>query len=162
MKHHYNRQIKRYLIAMVLLVVAGYLTMMVKDVLDSKNPEKSLPIISVTTGYTSIPNAPRAGYEWTFGSNTVRSPFVEPVDAALEPYDAIPGVPILITFSSPPEQIFVYEGEGISATEFYEKRLSVETPSKEGIYVYKVIAKFPKGTIVHYFALDVKRPHVIS
>ncbi|MEG1895709.1 MAG: hypothetical protein RR162_05665 [Oscillospiraceae bacterium] len=162
MKDHYNRQIKRYIIAVILLVVSGYITVFIKDMLDSRNPEKSLPIISVTTGYTSVPDPPRAGYEWKFGSKVVRSPFVSSLDVSLIAYDALPDTPILINFSSPAQQIFVYEGEGIFATEFTEQRLNVTTPTQEGVYTYKVVAQFAKGTIVHYFALDVKRPHLIS
>ncbi|MEG0091506.1 MAG: hypothetical protein RR846_07245 [Oscillospiraceae bacterium] len=162
MKHHYNRQIKRYIIAVILLVLSGYITIVIKDTLDSRNPDKSLPIISVTTGYTSVPDSPRAGYEWKFGRKVVRSPFLSPPDVPLIAYDALPETPILINFSLPAQQIFVYQGEGLLTTEFTELRLNVATPQKEGVYVYKVVAQFARGTIVHYFALDVKRPHMIS
>lgn len=163
MKHHYNRQLKRYVLAIILLVAAGYITMFVKDTIDAQNPEKSLPIISITTGYTVVAEPTRAGYEWKFGYRAVMSPFLEPPDVPITTtYEAMPGMPILINFSSPAEQISVYEAEGISATEFYEKRLSIQTPEEEGVYVYKVVAQFERGTIVHYFALDVKRPHLIS
>ena len=45
---------------------------------------------------------------------------------------------------------------------FTEKRYSMTTPAEEGTYVYKVVAQFDRGTIVHYFALEVAQPHTLA
>lgn len=160
MNRFYLRKVRRYIIAAVMLIVAAYISLYIKDAVDAKNPEASLPIISVTTGYTVLPNVPRAGYEWRFGSKTVMSPFVSNLDVPLIAYDVAPDMPILVNFSAPAENIVIYQGVGMAATEFEEMRYNIKTPMQEGIYVYKVVADFKNGTIVHYFSLNVKNPTI--
>ena len=148
-----------------MLVISGFITVAIKDSIDAKNPEVSLPIINVTTGYTSIPNqyVPRAGYEWSFGQKTVRAPYVSSIDVPIVAYEALPNTPILIGFTIPHTKLTLYECPGIKYEDqviaaddaFVERRYNMDTPSKEGIYVYKVVAQFERGTIVHYFALNV-------
>lgn len=156
-----KRKIKKYIFAAIMLIAVAYITVFIKDTLDAKNPEKSLPLIDVSVGYTK-PTVARAGYEWHFGSKTVRSPFVSPPDVPMDIFEAMPGMPIVVNFSVDPIQVFIYQGVGISATEFSEKIINVSTPQEEGIYVYKIVANFAKGDIVYYFALDVKKQHTIS
>lgn len=162
MNRMYKQKLRRYALAIVLLVISAYISVFIKDTIDSKNPEVSLPIISVTTGYTSIPDVPRAGYEWNYATKTVQSPFISCIDVPLVVYDALPGAPILIDFSSPYKSITLYEGEGVAPENFTEKRYSMTTPAEEGTYVYKVVAQFDRGTIVHYFALEVAQPHTLA
>lgn len=102
-----------------MLVISGLVSVVIKDNIDARNPEVSLPIINVTTGYTSIPNAPRAGYEWSFGSKTVRAPYVSSIDVPLIAYEAAPNSPILIGFTTPHTQLTLYESPGI----MYEGRV---------------------------------------
>lgn len=153
---------RRYAIAFVLLILAGYISVFIKDTIDSRNPEVSLPIINVTTGYTYIPNVPRAGYEWSFRTKKLMAPYVSSIDIPLIAYDAMPDEPILIGFTVPHRELHLYESEGVlingrvvASGDFTEKKYSDNTPNEEGIYVYKVVAIFDQGTIVHYFALDV-------
>jgi len=162
MNRMHNRAIRRYAIAFVLLILAGYSSGFIKDTIDSNNPEVSLPIINVTTGYSPIPSVPRAVYEWNYRTKSMMSPYVSSIDIPLIAYDALIDVPILIGFSVPHNQLTLYESEGVlingrvvASGEFQEKRYSSNTPNKEGIYVYKVVAQFDQGTIMHYFALDV-------
>lgn len=162
MNRIYKQKLRRYLLAVVMLAICGYISIFIKDTLDSRNPEVSLPIITVTTGYTNIPTAPRAGYEWSFTTKTVKSPYVSSIEVPLTVYEALPEMPILISFSTPYQQITLYESRQDSPEQFVEKRYGMTTPSEDGTYIYKVVAKFDKGTIVHYFALDVKRPNTIA
>ena len=165
MNRMHNRTLRRYLIAFVLLLVAGYISVFIKDTIDSRNPEVALPIINVTTGYSTLPNVPRAGYDWNFRTKSVKAPYVSTMDVPLIAYDALPDTPILIGFTMPHNELNLYEGKGtlvngrVVANEvFRSKNYSARTPSEEGIYVYKVVAKFDQGTIVHYFALEVEAP----
>lgn len=166
MNRIHNRTIRRYILAFVLIVLAGYISVVIKDSIDSNNPELSLPVINVTAGYSPIPdvakNVPRAGYEWHYRTKSVMSPYVSSMDTPLIAYDALIDVPILIGFSVPHNQLTLYESEGVlingravPSGEFVEKKYSNNTPNNEGIYVYKVVAQFDQGTVVHYFALDV-------
>ncbi len=162
-----RRKIRRYIFAVIMFIIAGYITVFIKDTIDAKNPEVSLPIIEVTSGYTAVPYVPRAGYDWNFGLKSVAAPFLSSIDVPLIAYDALPNTPILVSFTSPAEQITIYQGVGntyegkVFASEFEEMRYGTNTPAEEGVYVYKVDAKFSRGTIVHYFALNVKAPHNI-
>ncbi|MBQ9845177.1 MAG: hypothetical protein IJO54_03745 [Oscillospiraceae bacterium] len=162
MNRMHNRKIRRYAVAFVLLILSGYLSVFIKDTIDSRNPDVSLPAISVTTGYSPIPSVPRAGYEWNYRTKSVMSPYVSSFDVPLIAYDALLDTPIIVEFSVPHKQITLYESKGVlingrvvSSEEFEEKRYSNNTPNEKGIYVYKVVAQFEQGTIVHYFALDV-------
>lgn len=162
MNRIYKRKFRRYFIAVIMLVIAGYISVFIKDSIDAKNPEASLPVISVTTGYTVLPNVPRAGYEWNYTTKTVKSPFVSSIDVPLIAYEVMPDMPILIQFSTQEKNITLYESKISSPEEFTEKRYNMSTPTEEGEYIYKVVAQFEQGTIVHYFALNVKQPTVIA
>ena len=169
MNRIYKTKLRRYLIAAVMLIISGFITVSIKDNIDARNPEVSLPVINVTTGYTAIPNVPRAGYEWSFGRKTVRSPYVSSMDVPMRVYEAMPNTPILIGFTIPHTQITLYESPGVmydgkvmaSDDSFIERRYSMNTPAKECIYVYKVVAQFERGTIVHYFALNIGSTYTI-
>ena len=145
MNRMHNRALRRYAVAFVLLILAGYISVFIKDTIDSRNPDVALPVISVTTGYSPIPNVPRAGYEWQYRTKSVMAPYVSSMD-----------------FSMPYKGLTLYESKGVlingrvlATEDFTEKKYSNNTPNKEGIYVYKVVAQFEQGTIMHYFALDV-------
>ena len=162
MNRMYKRKLRRYVFAVIMLVIAGYISIFIKDSIDAKNPEVSLPVISVTTGYTVLPNVPRAGYEWSYTTTSVKSPFVSSIDVPLTAYEALPDMPILISFSTPPESITLYESNAANPEVFTEKRYAMTTPVEDGEYIYKVVAQFENGTIVHYFALSVKQSHIIA
>ena len=162
MNRMHNRAMRRYAIAFVMLIVAGYLSVVIKDTIDSRNPEVSLPAVTVSAGYAAIPNVPRAGYEWSFRTKDIMAPYVSSIDVPLVAYDSLPDTPIVIDFSIPYKQISLYESEGVLINgrvvangEFKEKKYSNNTPNEDGIYVYKMVARFEQGTIVHFFALDV-------
>lgn len=159
-----KRNIQRYALAVVMLILAGYVSVFIKDSIDAKNPEISLPVVSVTTGYTVIPEqgVPRAGYEWSYTTKSVKSPFVSSLDVPLTSYEVLPDMPILIEFSSQAQNITLYESKITSPEEFTEKRYGMTTPLEEGEYIYKIVAQFDQGTIVHYFALNVKQNHIIA
>lgn len=156
----FRRKIKKYVIAVILFILASYTTIFIKDAVDAINPEKSLPIISVSVGYNP-PYVVRAGYTWHFGAKTVRSPYVASSDAPLVVTDCSPEEQIVITFSAPYEYITVYQAEGLANDEFVQM-YTLSTPQKEGIYVYKIEAQFEKGDIVYYFAVQVKQANLIS
>ncbi|MBQ5324973.1 MAG: hypothetical protein J6J58_05945, partial [Oscillospiraceae bacterium] len=105
MNRIHKRKIRRYILAVIMLILSGYISVFIKDSIDAKNPEVSLPVISVTTGYNVITNVPRAGYEWSYTTKTVKSPFVSSIDVPLIVYEVLPDMPILIEFSTQAENI---------------------------------------------------------
>lgn len=162
MNRMHNRTLRRYIVAFVLLILAGYISVSIKDTIDSRNPDVSLPVINVTTNYSVIPDVPRAGYEWNFRTKSVMSPYLPIIDVPLVAYDALPDMPISIGFTMPHTQLSLYECKGtlingrvVASGDFIEKKYTNNTPTENGIYVYKVVANFEQGTMVHYFALDV-------
>ncbi len=155
-----KRKLKRYVIAVVMLFFATIATVMIKDTVDSLNPENSLPIINVSVGYNP-PYVVRAGYEWKFGLKKVRSPFVSASDTPLMVTDCYPGENIVINFSAPFEFYNLYRAEGLANEDFTAVYNRV-TPGEEGIYVYKIEAVFEKGTMAYYFAVQVKQAGVMS
>lgn len=157
----YKRKFKRYIIAVIALVLCTYGTIFIKDAIDSRNPERSLPIIDISTGYRQ-PYVVRAGYVWKFGHKTVRSPYVSASDAPLTTIEPCnPEENIVINFSAPYEYINVEMAEGLANDDF-KKVFNLTTPSKDGIYVYKIDAQFEKGNIRYYFAIEVKSNNTIS
>ena len=157
----YKRKIKRYVIAAILLVFATYGTIFIKNTVDSINPERSLPLINVSAGYTQ-PYVVRAGYTWSFGHKTVRSPYVSASDTPLTAVETCaPGENIVINFSAPYEYINVEVTKGLANDDF-EKVYNLVTPEEEGIYVYKIDAKFEKGDILYYFATEIKNTNLTT
>lgn len=154
-----KRKIKRYILALVMLVIAAYTTIFIKDTVDALNPEKSLPVINVSVGYNP-PYVVRAGYTWQYGLKTVRSPYVSAIDTALMTTDCLPNSNIVINFSAPYEYVTVYQADGLANDEF-TKLYNLVTPAEEGIYVYKIEAKFEKGDILYYFAVQVKETNLL-
>ena len=73
----FKRKLKRYLLALLMLVLSAYTTIFIKNYVDSLNPEITLPSVSVSVGYTT-PAVQRAGYTWKFGPGVapVLAPYV--------------------------------------------------------------------------------------
>ena len=58
-----KRVIARILAAAVLISLAAGFSVLVKERIDSTDPDNSLPLIDVSVGYTKLV-VPRANFEW--------------------------------------------------------------------------------------------------
>lgn len=152
----FKRKLKRYIIAFVLLILSAHASIFIKNYVDSFNPEKSLPILSVSVGYNQ-PAVVRAGYTWNFvkGLEPTLAPYVSAEDVALMTTDCAPNENIVINFTAPYEYINLYQTEGLVNNNF-QQLYTWTTPAEEGIYVYKIEAHFEKGDMLYYFAVQVK------
>lgn len=65
MKVHKNIWL-RALIGLLALTVAGMLSLYIKEAMDEKDPEASLPLITVTYDGAELPGVYRAGWSWSF------------------------------------------------------------------------------------------------
>ncbi|MBQ6849499.1 MAG: hypothetical protein IJN77_00485 [Oscillospiraceae bacterium] len=159
----FKRKLKRYMFALVMLVLSAYATIFIKNYVDSLNPEKSLPIINVTVGGYNQPAVARAGYTWKFGTGLAPtlSPYISAEDVPLMTTDCSPGEVIVINFSAPCELITLYETQGLANNDF-KQLYTWQTPMEEGVYVYKIQAEFEKGDILYYFALQVKQHNLMQ
>jgi hypothetical protein len=158
MKMLFKKKLRRYIIAAILLVASAYGAIIIKAKIDSRNPELSLPEISVAIGYNP-PYVVRAGYTWRFGFQTVYSPFVSAVDVPLMVTDARPEENISITFTMVDELVELFMTKGKDNDDF-KKQYTWITPKEEGVYVYRVNAEFEKGKVQYYFAINVKQTNL--
>lgn len=159
----FKRKLKKYIISLLCMILAAYGAIFIKDSIDAKNPEKSLPIISVSTGYTP-PYVVRAGYAWNFGFKTIRSPYLSAGDVPMMITDCRPGETIVITFSAPYEFVDLYmapQREALSENKF-DVQYTWTTPAEEGVYIYKIDAHFTNGEMIYYFAVQVKTANLIA
>lgn len=158
----HRRKLKRYFLALLMLVLSAYTTIFIKNYVDSKNPEKNLPLINVSVGYVQ-PAVQRAGYTWKFGPGIapILSPYVSAEDVPMLVMDCYPGHEIVINFSTAPELVTVYQTQGLANNDF-KQLYTLVTPQEEGIYVYKVEAEFEKGDILYYFAVEVKQDNIMQ
>lgn len=158
----FKRKLKRYLLAFVMLVLSAYVTIFIKNYVDSMNPEKSLPIINVSVGYNQ-PAVVRAGYTWKFGTGIAPtlSPYISAEDAPLMVTDCSPGEVIVVNFSATPELVTLYETKGLANNDF-KQMYTLVTPEEEGVYVYRINAEFEKGDIMYYFAVEVKKHNLMQ
>lgn len=156
---------RKLLIGAVLILVSAGITMLIKESLDTKDPESSLPIISITCGEVDIPPDAvyRAGYEWSFFATMARrdAPSVLPEDLPISPFPVYAGEPMQITFTTTPSEIRVWRAEGRYGTEFLEvsgeEKGMFATPTTPGIYMFRVLADWGgRGNIQYYFSLDVQ------
>ncbi len=156
--------IKKLIFASVLIVLSAALTVLIKEALDTQNPENALPIITITHNGAPVSeqHIHRAGYEWSFFTTTERklAPALIPEDLPIVPLDAIIGSNFEITFSSTPTSIALWRATGQYSTDFSvletEKEGVFSTPVESGVYLYRINASWgQRGEIQYYFAVNV-------
>ncbi len=152
-----KRFIVRLLICIILITMAAGGSVLIKETIDSVTaPENSLPIITGSIGYTT-PYIERAGYEWNFFTTEVKVPTVSPPDLRLIITNVTADTPILINFSKEPDTLAVSMSEGQYNLEFVSQDINaLYTPEVAGVYTYCVEAGFDRGSIIYYFAVEVK------
>ena len=163
-----DRRICRFLfrlaLGVVLIALAALGSLLLKETLDSHDPENNLPILTVTCGYaaplTSGSNTPetfikRAGYEWNFLTRVVKSQTLPPTEFPLYPLTVMPDTPIVISFSVPYETLKVSRSGGQYDPNFLPVAGEVVTPSEPGTYCYCIEAGFKRGSIIYYFVTEV-------
>ena len=147
--------IKKAIMGVIAVCIAAALSLLLKNILDARDPENALPQMSVTAGTTTV-DPVRAGYEWNFITITKRGPTVSAEDVPLVPKQVQAGVPISLSFSSKEESVEIARMDGIpSEGGFLPVAGDLITPLQPGRYVYKVQVNFKKGYIIYYFAVEV-------
>ncbi|MDD3429950.1 MAG: hypothetical protein PHG02_08110 [Oscillospiraceae bacterium] len=151
------RFLQKFSACILLIALAAGCTVLIKDTLDARSPENSLPIINVQCGY-DLQNVQRAGFTWNFitAKNKVW-PSEEPPGLPLVISTVQPSSPIVISFSdeSGLESVKVSRSEGVGAAEYVVQTGDLRSPTTEGVYTYRIDAKFKKGEITYFFRVDV-------
>ena len=155
--------LRKIIIGFLLLVMAAGFTLVLKETLDTKDPESALPTISVQYNDGQVQGVYRAGYSWSFFTTIEnrQAPSLAPEDLPLTPVAVLPAHPVKITFSKTPSELRIWRAKGRYSTDYLELSNEQEgvfdTPSMPGVYLYKVKADWgSRGTIQYYFALDVQ------
>lgn len=156
--------IRKILIGAVLIALSAAVTMMIKETLDTQDPEASLPILTVTCNGAPLgeKSFQRAGYEWSFFTTIERrTPPVTAEDLPLEPTTVSAGVPISLTFSRSPANVQVWRAEGMHGQDFLELSsadpCNFSAPTALGTYIYRVRAEWTgRGYIQYFFCITVQ------
>lgn len=150
-----KRMIPRMFLVSILIIFSAIASLLLKETVDSISvPEKSLPIINGSIGYTT-PNIVLAGYEWNFLTRIVRLPTTSPPDLRMIITDVTPNTPIVINFSKPPISLKVSRSEGMYNMDFVpEDPNALFTPEIPNIYTYCIEAGFDRGSIIYYFLVQ--------
>lgn len=164
MKTTIKRVARRLAIGVFLIAVSALFSLLLKETLDSRDPENNLPILTVSCGYattiTSGSNTPetfikRAGYEWNFLTRVVKSGTLPPTEYALYPITVMANTPIVINFSMPYETLQVSRSNGQYDPNFEFVTDDLRTPMEPGDYCYCIEAGFSRGSIIYYFVVRV-------
>lgn len=155
---------KKLLLGIFLIAMAALGSFLLKETLDSNDPENNLPILTVNCGYastlTSGKDTPetfikRAGYEWNFLTKIVKSPTLPPTEYPLYPITVVANTPIVINFSVPYETLKVSRSNGQYDVNFMPVAGDIYTPAEPGTYCYCIEAGFKRGSIIYYFVVSV-------
>ena len=136
----------------------------IKESLDTQDPESALPIITVLYGDEELvpdKEVRRAGWEWNFFLTQEKTPLLSPEDVPLQPVDVMPGAQMRILFTKEPSELRVMRAVSDKPTEYLELSDAgggrFSTPTTPGLYFYKVRAEWSgRGFIQYYFALQVR------
>ena len=154
---------RKLLLGAVLVALAAGITVFIKETLDTRDPEASLPIITVRYGdevFAPDKEVRRAGWEWSFFLTKEKTPMLSIEDVPLTPVEVLPGAPMNISFTKPPTQLRVLRAASDKPTEYLELADAGDgvfsTPTMPGLYYYKVQSEWRnRGFIQYYFALGV-------
>ena len=155
---------RKLLLGVVLVALAAGITMFIKETLDTRNPEASLPLITVQYGdevFVQDKEVHRAGWEWNFFLTRQKTPALSIEDVPLSPVTVLPASPLHISFTKNPTRLRVLRAAGESPSEYIELadagNGAFSSPTMPGLYYYKVQAEWQgRGFIQYYFALEVR------
>lgn len=152
--------IKKILIGALLVALSLVVTVVIKESLDTQDPESALPIVTVTYDGAPIPDVYRAAYEWSFfTTKEISEPVIAIADMPISPYDVHSDKDITIDFSSSPSSLRIWRSDngGTDFTELAIENSAFKSPSTAGMYIYRIRAEWGKGYIEYYFMLDVDK-----
>lgn len=155
---------RKLLLGAVLVALSAGMTMFIKETLDTRDPESSLPIITVQYGdeiFVPDKEVRRAGWEWNFFLTQEKTPMLSVEDVPLSPVTVLPASPMHISFTKQPSQLRVLRATGEKPSEYLELSDAGDgafsSPTMPGLYYYKVQAEWRgRGFIQYYFSLEVR------
>lgn len=164
MKTKVLRVTKKLVAGVFLIALAALASFLLKETLDSHDPENNLPILTVSCGYattltsgngTAETYIRRAGYEWNFLTKIVKSPTLPPTEYPLYPLTVAANTPIVVSFSVPYRTLKISRSNGQYDPHFEPLAGEITTPSVPGDYCYCIEAGFARGSIIYYFVVRI-------
>ena len=153
-----GRALLKIVFAALLIGAAAVASLLIKETLDSTDPENTMPLIEASVGYAKL-NVIRADFEWNYITRTVRGPALsdEAGDVPLAPLDVTPNTQLVIVMSDPNYlSMKVSRADGLSDTNYIELYGDeILTPTVPGIYKYKIEVSYKKGSLLYYTAVRV-------
>ena len=160
-----GRTILKIFGAFVLIAVAAVASLLIKETLDSTDPENNMPLIEASVGYTKL-NVVRANFEWNFITRTVYGPALsdEQGDIPLAPLEVTPNTRLVVVMSNPNYlSMKISRADGLSDINYIELYGDeILTPSVPGIYKYKIEVSYKKGSLLYYTAVKVVGSTIFS
>lgn len=147
----------RIVAGLLLIVLAGGVSYVIKGVLSARQPESALPEMQVIYSDAPLPaaNWMMDSYQWRF-LTTVQA-WEEPNRSRwldLQPAPVLPGMPLEIDFSFPCQEMEVSRAMGtgtLTDDDFTAVSGSLTTPHEPGVYTYKIAANWGiKGSVLYY------------
>ena len=140
-----GRTLLRILSALALIAAAAVASLLLKETLDSTDPENNMPLIEASVGYTKL--------------NVVRGPALsdEQGDIPLAPLDVTPNTRLVIVMSDPNYiSMKISRADGLADVNYIELYGDeILTPSVPGVYKYKIEVGYKKGSLLYYTAVRV-------
>ena len=154
--------IRKLVIGAICILLAAGLTLVLKEVLDTQDPEQALPILEVRCN--DVPMPPeyllRAGYEWNFFTTKETKTSVVPnEEMALMPMEVMAQTPVVVSYSTRPKELKLQRWDAATG-EYLEVTTTTpghfQAPAVAGRYVYRVTGTWTfRGEIQDYFCLQV-------
>ncbi len=147
--------VKKLIIALLLLCAAGFTAFWVKDMLDRENPEYAIPKVTVTADGQEIP-VTISGYKWNFTFGGVFKKISPSVyDIAQVSVSLKGGESLETLFSQDVKKLNISRSASYSYN-FSPTENDMTVPYEKGAYLYDMYAVFDNGSMQCYFYIIVE------
>lgn len=148
---------KKFIAAVMLLVLSGVAAFYLKDYIDSNNPQYAIPRLSVSVDTQEV-STQLAGCEWRFRNGRryyqeiTLHYYVEPTAI-----HALGGEQIVVDLSiANPEILNISRSDGPYSLNMIPTRGDLTVPFESGEYLYEVHAVYEQGFVIYYFRVRVQ------
>ena len=154
---------KRLLLGAVLIAVAVFISLFLKDLIDRQSPDYAIPQLTVTADGQKM-NIYLSNYYWKFPFGHEKDK-IEPeiddgavsvLDEGIVPANILHGGEELrYEFSQQESLRYIDRSDVYSTISFHLADNEKYAPNEPGAYYYKVAAEFERGRVEYYFRIDI-------
>ncbi len=148
-------RIRKLLLGLALLALAGAAAFCVKELIDVRYPEYAVARLTVTADTAEVP-VTIAGFDWDFAlGGEAHRPAPDVGEIYPAPASLLGGETLSLVFSQPTLAIEVKRSESYSYS-FYDINGDLTVPYDKGAYLYEVSAEYRQGRVLYYFYIMVE------